>query len=208
MKGIDRIFFVGGWASYIQQEMHIQCEDSFPWNKARNIYEKIKSACLCDRVSDPFMCSSDDIYLLVDFDINTFPFFQCGTLEAALSKIDPAGSYYPYVKATVEALQSANRPTINFNGHTPIVYNKERFLQLTQAYNWEVKKGYISKSLYCNSMGIEGEFLKDRKFHWPYTESAIKRKIENAKIFSTENIAMNTEMITVMNSLYPNSYQI
>ncbi len=73
-------------------------------------------------------------------------------------------------------LQSQNLPIKNFDIHTPILYNKELFLKFVSSLNWQTET-YIIKSLYANSLKIEGVEEPDHKINHPPTG--------REKVFST-----------------------
>lgn len=203
LSGWERLVIVGHCPDFIFPSLHIPVTDPHKHNKARNIYEKILAAASHPEVSDNFICSSDDQFLLTFFRAETFPYYQCGALQETIIRLSDKGSYKPYVKATFDVLSDRGLPTTNFNVHSPIVYNKDTFTRVMPSYDWSEKKGYIAKSLYCNSIGITGELIKDPKIHTPKTKTAIARKIKDWRLFSTDKDAVNDEMKETLQDLFP-----
>jgi hypothetical protein len=206
LTGIGKVFIVGHDPGIFKDVIHIPYQDKYAKNKARNIYEKILAACNDERVSDDFLCSSDDTFLLADNNLDNFPYYYCGCLRDTYERLSKESKYRAYVEITLSVLLSKDLPTKNFNGHTPIVYNKEKFKQVMGRYNWELPKSYISKSLYCNTLRIEGTILPDKKIFRPMiSKAAIMRRIRYSPVFSIENESVNGFMEEVLDELYPDA---
>lgn len=204
LKGFRAVYIVGHLPCFLKGVIHVPCPDHFGFNKARNIYEKILAACRREDLSEKFICASDDHFLLKDFDAGTFPYFYHGTLWDTISKLSTASSYKVYVENTYKALAGANLPTVNYNLHCPIIYDKGLFSYCMARYDWTGKKGFLSKSLYANTMKMAGQLLRDLKIHTPKTKTAIYRKLKDATIFSTDEFSINADMKEVLQELYPN----
>lgn len=202
LQGLERIFIVGECPAKLDV-IHIPYPDNYPKDRARNIYTKILHACGVATLSDNFVCASDDQFLLHDFEAERMPSYHCGSLEDTLAGLGKDNYYKRHVEATLLALTARGLPTLNFNVHFPAVYNKHLFRHTMEAYNWEIPKGYIAKSLFLNSLRIEGEKIKDSKIHTPKTKTAIYRKIRDAKFVSTNEYSLNDPMKEVLQELFP-----
>lgn len=203
LSGIDNVCIVGDDPGIFKNIIHIDYPNKHKYNRARNIYEKILRACQEDSLSDHFFYCSDDIYLLRDYEARCFPYYYCSTLPEMLKTISKENYYKQHVENTYNALIGRGLPTVYFNGHTPIVYHKELFKKVMAEYDWEIKKGYIAKSIYANTLRIPGEFMPDVKFHTPKTKTAIYRMLKGASIFSTSDDSINAEMNEVREELWP-----
>lgn len=203
LTGFRNLYIVGDDPGIFKDVTILVQPNSHKANRARCIYDRILRACKEEGVSDHFLYNSDDIFLLQNFEAIDMPYYYCNTLTDTYQKASKENSYRKYVEVTLNALQEKGLPLINFNGHSPIVYHKELFIDIMGRYNWEGPKGYISKSLYCNTLKIPGEFLKDIKIFTPKTKTAIMRKIDNSPMLSTDAPAINARMREVFEELYP-----
>lgn len=203
LSGIGELFIVGDDPGIFKGFTHIPMGNIHGVNLARNIYEKIITACDHPNVSDHFICASDDYFLLHDYKAAELPFYHCGDFKQVLSGISDQNWYKVYVQVTYEALLEKDLTAKYFNIHFPILYDKDLFRTVMQLFDWDKRKSFISKSLYANSIGAEGEYMTDKKFHTPKTKTAILRQLLQRKFFSTNNGAMNEPMIEVLNELYP-----
>lgn len=203
LTGFRNLYIVGDDPGFIKDAIIIKHPNPHKGNRARNIYERILRACQEEGLTDYFLYNSDDIFLLKSFDAKTFPYYYCSTLPETFQKMGKDNSYRLYVESTLKALQQKELPVINFNGHSPIVYHKSLYPDIMSQYNWEAPKGYVSKSVYCNTLKIPGEFLKDIKIFTPKTKTAIIRKIEKSPMFSTDDDGMNERMKELLQELFP-----
>lgn len=206
LNGLSRIFVVGHCPAFVKA-FHIPAGDPYQYNYARNIYEKILLACNDRRVSSKFLCIHPDHYLLSNFSIDSFPVFVNArekTLQELTARITPQNYYKPYVDSTIKVLLARDLPTVNYNVHTPIVYDKKAFKTLMAQYDWTGKKGFIAKSLYGNTLQLTDTVpVEDFKIQTPKEKKAIYRKIFGKQILSTNEFSMNQEMKDVLWELYP-----
>lgn len=174
-------------------------------NAAINIMEKIKLACQLPELSDDFIFMNDDYFLLKPLS-NEIPFYYKQESLLTSIKINQGNEYGFHLKATVQALNQNNFAIKNFDAHCPIVYNKTKMLQVINGYNWQgLKHGYVMKSLYCNTLGISGEYMDDLKLSYKRFEPQIKRMIHNKRWFSIGDKAINKSLGNVLHELFPNS---
>lgn len=205
LRGFERIFIVGNLPPFLKNVYHLPVGDPYARNPARNIYEKILAAACHPYVSEQFGCCSDDYFLLQEFDLRVLPNFHLGTLEYAISLMSKKNYYKAHVEATYGVLHERGLPTLNYNVHFPIVYDKQSFTALMPSYDWDVPRGYISKSLYANSVGVApGKRMQTEvKFYAPKTRAAIYRMIQEQAFFTTDEKCINEMMLTALPELYP-----
>lgn len=174
LTGVGKVWIIGHCPEWIQNVNHIPASDPYDIPD-RNIMHKLTIAAEHPEVSDNWVMFNDDHFLLHQFDAATFPSYYYQNLDVYLKQrgID---AYGKRALATMKHLQDQNLPTKHFDIHTPILYNKEFFLKFVSSLNWE-KQSYIIKSLYANSLKIEGTEEKDHKLNAPPQQ--------NVKVFST-----------------------
>lgn len=176
LKGIGQIVIVS--------------EDIVPSTKGRkqkSIRDKITWACQQPQISDPFICVSDDVYLLTDIDPETMPYYHAGKL------ILKGNRYDNYVKNAM-----ALGVMKNFDVHAPIRYEKKLFLERVSSLDWS--KDYLIQSMYCS--GMEGEHIKDVKISQRMRKEKIYKMIEGQIRFSTGPNGVTEIMRQVWEELY------
>jgi hypothetical protein len=203
ISNVDKIVIVGHKPEWLKDIYHIPCEDEHPC-KETNIYKKILGACQDENVSEDFLFFNDDHFILQDFDANTFPYYYKGDLFFILKKLPPYNKYSTCVHRTGHTLKNLGLGTKNFDTHTPIIYNKEKFKSIMPQYDWSERFSYVVKSLYANSLGIEGVREPDCKIADSPSLEEFKNRIRERKVFSIDNAAINDSLHQLFKELYPN----
>lgn len=177
VKNMRRIIIVGACPQFIKGVIHLPCKDTEPIPDL-NIRNKILAACNSDVVSEDFLFMNDDHFLLKQYDATKFPNYHKGDLKES---IEPRSqdSYRIRLTNTYNQLKKKGLGTLNFDTHTPIIYNKKKFIQMTKMFDWTVFEGLVIKSLYGNVNELESELMRDFKINSP---SQIK---DETRIFST-----------------------
>lgn len=201
LSGVRQVVIVGERPKFLKNVHHIPYPDRNFGNRNRNIYEKILQAAKAEEVSEDFYCSSDDIFLLQDFDVNTFPCFQRGPLAEQIGSCER--SYRNTLINTEKALQVKELPTVNFNLHSPFIFNKYDFLRVMRLYKQEIAHGYAVKSLYANSLQLQGEYLQDCKPKQPLTRTEITAVIAGRPFFSIGDTCLDSTMKSFLQEQYP-----
>lgn len=192
LKGFGRIITVGG--------SHKLADGNIPFKetstrKQWNIISKIKAACDCPDISDPFICMSDDIYLLKDLQVSDIKYWHNGLLTSQIR----SGQYAHYVRNSITI-----GATHNHDIHAPIVYHKEGFYK--RVHSWFTQDGnsfksdYLIQSLYC--INEPGEYMDDVKINRRMLVEEIYKRIEGQLRFSTGPSGVTIEMKKVWADLY------
>ncbi len=194
LRGIEKyinnpeIILIGDLPKCIQNVTHIFYKDrpELKW-KERNIYEKLLL------VKDDFLFFNDDHFLLQPFN---FEYHYSGTIEEKRIEY----SKNPFAKTLQNTLDVFGNIK-NYYRHQPILIMNHILKQIN--LDWNKEWGYCVKSIYCYLAGIEGKEYPDLKIRMPTTEKKILELIKGRQYFSTENGAMNRDMVRVLEGLYP-----
>lgn len=179
MKGVDQIVVVTD-----QHPHYIPGK-----RKQRDIVNRIYAACMDSTVSDPFICMSDDVYLLEDMEAATIPYWHRGMFNHG--KLSST-----YAALATNSIKVGAR--FNFDNHAPIRYYKQKFID--RVYTPHLLGEYLIQSLYC--INEPGEFMEDVKLKGFRSYDEIKQAITGAKRFSTAGSAMNKDILKVLTELY------
>jgi len=137
-----------------------------------NIFNKLVLACQSDKVTDDFLFMNDDHFLFDYFDASEFPNFYCNSLKHYLERTKIRGGYFGRVQNVARKYPDGKF----FDVHTPIMYNKEKFLALRDHFDFE--KGMVIKSLYGNEWNVDNPIeITDCK--------CIEPPLRSVKIMST-----------------------
>jgi hypothetical protein len=195
---LENVFIIGDHPRFLQNVIHIPATDSRDRkHKALNIKNKLLLACSDKRVSDSFAMFNDEHFLLKPWQ----PVYDhCGSLEDSLRRYNAHQSYRNTLSNTYNQL---NNSGLNFDTHSPIVFQKDIFLRTVTTVNWSRPWGYGIKSLYCNMAGITGEKRTDLKIKQSWSKENINGLLLNHSYFSIDDRALNNHMIKVLQELYP-----
>lgn len=183
--------------------LHVPFPDLHP-NKERSIYEKILHACSLNMIKSPFLFMNDDHFLLQDFDANYFPSFHKADLSVAAQALPEHSLYRKTYERTRQTLVDRGLPTQNFDTHCPILYDADLFRHAMPQYEWNHPLAYTIKSLYANTLKIEGVLERDGKFAFvPTDQQMLRDYVTGRKFFSIGDHAVNEELATFLLTLYP-----
>lgn len=160
----DKVWIVGELPRWVKNVNHIPFPDDPKRCSDYNIMNKITVATMIGALSEDFLFMNDDHFFLQPMDASKMPYYYCDTLQTFITHRG-LDTYGRRVKNTLKLLLSKNLPTKYFDIHYPIIYNKSLFLNTVTNQDWT--DPFIIKSLYCNSLNIEGEFAKDNKLNDP-----------------------------------------
>lgn len=201
----EKVFVIGVLPYFLNQSTvnYIEAKDASR-NAAINIMDKIKLACQIPELSEKFIFMNDDYFLLKPL-ADEIPFYYKQESLLTSIKINQHNEYAFHLITTVKALNDKNLPIKNFDTHCPIIYEKSKMLQVINSYDWQgLKHGYVMKSLYCNTLGITGEYMEDLKLSYKRFEPQIKRMIHGKNWFSIGDKAINKSLSNVLHELFPN----
>lgn len=202
LQGYREVHIVGHKPSFLNNEVnHIPHKDLYT-NPARNIMEKILHATREKKVTQNFMLFNDDYFLLKTTQAKGYPYYYKCDLEHTVTR-NVGNDYFPHVVETLALLKNSGLPTLNFDTHKPILYNKKRFREIVHKYNWNRPHGYIMKSLYCNSLGIVGVPELDCKINHPHITESWRKILAGKEMFSIGDRAINRSLTSLLAELYP-----
>lgn len=203
-----KVFIIGERPEFLNGEaIHVSWPDQFG-DKARNIATKLKVACFDSRLSDSFLFLNDDYFFTQEIDPCNYPYFYSGDLRETL-KTAKSQHYAKHLKTTIKHLTGESLPTKDFDVHFPIVYEKSKLIRVIDGYEWgkrlpEFQRAYgpVLKSLYCNTLNIEGLKREDCKARNRMTPQQWLDFIKNKEMFSVgENI--DDTLKQFLGELYP-----
>lgn len=202
VSDIGKVFIVGEKPKFLNDQIiHIPHKDIYP-NKARNIMAKVYRASGDSRISDNFMFWNDDYFALQQFSALNYPhYYKCDLRHS--SHIN-RGEYKLHCESTLKVLVENKLPYKNFDCHYPIIYNKEKMRAMIDSFNWDVKHGYVLRSMYCNFYGMPGEFKLDCKNNTPLPTLGVLNKVINGNHFlSIGDNSLNSVMRNFLASQFP-----
>lgn len=201
LKGYRNIYIVGDHPGFDGNFIHIPAADDGK-NRQDNIRKKIELACQLPELSERFLFMNDDFFLLQECDVD-MPYYYDSNLAIAHKGKRKPGHYKQAIYNTLITLAEADLPLRYYDVHTPIIYDKALFPQVMSRYNWGIRDGYVIKSLYANTLKIEGERLPDCKLNHCYeTEIELNSFLENRFMFSVGDNAFGDILLNFLAKRY------
>lgn len=109
--------------------------------------EKLKLAIESPEVTERFVWSNDDIYLVNGVSLAHIE------LPKILGTLNPnpfSGTYTENIRRTISLLEKAGLPKLNYGTHTPMLFEKIKLRELFERFP-EAESGVLFSSLYFNS---------------------------------------------------------
>lgn len=173
----------------------------------RNIYEKITTACGITEASDPFLVWHDDHFLLEKTEARLIDFYFNKTINQKLDEFQLPEDYSFYFRTLMNsgiALERKELPTKFFDIHAPMQFLKRGFLDVMRQFDWEhTYEGFCVKSLYANTLRIDGVEMSDLKFSEPVSVTEIRKKVSSRMFFSISAKAWDQTMVEFLKSVFP-----
>ncbi len=216
----DRIFIVGDLPKFLKPSdslIHIPHKrKNFLNNKGYDIWDKVKTACQDERLSDDFVLFSDDCILMQD--VNEFKTYKRGhKLNFTKNESGEWERIKPDTLSIIERTKllcynywnkKLGFKPFNYDLHCPIPLNKDRVLGLSKNALYKLKEvraegAYLIKSSYGNYFNIDAEVLQDVKLSIESELSAFLESFKGWYFSSGLFINQDGETKKVFESLFP-----
>lgn len=200
---IGNVYIVGDKPDWIKNIIHIPCEDTHTIGKLRNqnILNKILYGIENSDITNDFIFTNDDFFILKKMYINNLPNYYDTNLENyrdLIPNVNPI--YLRAIIRTMEYLKFRNLPTVHYDLHNPIIYNKFRFKEIFENIDEEV----VIQSIYANSVTENKEYLSDNKIFLPLPLHEIEEQNKGQPFFSISDKALNENMKTYITNKFKN----
>lgn len=200
-KNIDRVVVVGENPGFLSDKVDYYFIKEAEGNKEWCIARKILTACESGIVKGDFLFMNDDFFFTREVDAEKYPYYCKGVLDEA-----PDPNYSKSLVNTKEYLKGQGKRIKHFDVHTPIIYNTEKFIGLSET--WDYSKsldfGLVVKSTYCNMLEIDScEPYEDVKLNHLNEEEDFDR-IFSTNCFSCTDDAWYLGVYEYLKLMYPN----
>jgi hypothetical protein len=197
---------------------HPRCQVFPPWQHvpmtdhhalpACNINDCLREACRSSQISETFLRVDDDCFLLKPADADLFPNYCRGTLHSHIEwfKTRPANPYATCLRTTEAWLTEQAFPTVNFEIHCPMLFQKTALLAILDRLN--PVAGYLSRTIYGNIMKVPGVGISDSKINEPLTAGQIQARVHDRPFFSVGDKGLNKPMWDFLEATYNGGQRI
>ena len=132
----------------------IRCPDDRP-RKQMNIHRAIAAALRHREIADEVIFWADDNVLLAPLDVRELPVAVRSDGLLGFPGGDDARVWHRSLRQTGEALRAKGLPALNYEAHTPVRFNREKYLALENEFDFESGVGFCYISLYLNYYGAD-----------------------------------------------------
>jgi hypothetical protein len=160
LKNYNRVIVVGEDTGFFSDKIEFHHLPEYGGNKQYRIAKKIEWACN-NVLKGDFFFMNDDFFFNRSVSTLTYPFYYKGSLF----DFAPDPNYSRALRNTGRFLRDNRMTYKHFDVHTPIIYNTENYLKLTQIWRKSglTTHGYVVKSIYSNWYGVKGNKYTDVK---------------------------------------------
>ena len=116
-------------------------------NPSVDTYHKLKVALESDKVTDDFVWTNDDIYVLQPIDLSHI---QLPKVIGLLDISKYRGFYRENMQRTIDCLKQLGAACQNYGTHTPVMFNKASWLGLIAKLDEQITQGMLYTSIYFN----------------------------------------------------------
>jgi hypothetical protein len=106
---------------------------------------------------------NDDHILIKPIEISQIPSFHKGDMKSFPDNYWKGNYWRTRLESTMHILSSKGLPTLHYDCHTPIIFDKTIFQEIVGDFDYQSGIGYTMKSLYGNSVQPEGKLLTIEK---------------------------------------------
>lgn len=213
---LGKVFLVGekAWIEkkypWLKDVIIVNCNDPHRKNKDANIIRKIIKVIDTQKLSDPFVRSSDDQYLLQKVD-NFKPVYSHDLKDKSVKWWNRRildSRWKSRLKNTFKTLQRRRLPTYNYDVHFPLQI-KHDFKKIIERYYYiNSMGGYVVNTLYFNNALRKHTKMKDVRgfIGRPMSEAEIRKEIKDmtylAYLNKNKDQALNAELKKVIKNKF------
>ena len=137
-----------------------------------------------------FLYSNDDYYALEDFDYQVPHYYDTTCRDMA--------TRHP-IKSYREMYYNCQPDWLNFDVHTPMIMEKQRFINTFNAMDGQTP----IKTTYAQ--GLPGWYLADCKIAGEHNLKELEYRTKDRPFFSTHDSAVNPDLLEFLQKLYPDA---
>lgn len=164
----DKVFIVGDIPANIRKDKVIYIHTEQTGTKWRNAINNIKTACADSRLSDDFVLFNDDFFVMQPITVQDLN-VHWGTVQSVYDiyykRNAGQTNWCKGMKQTQELMQKCGiEAPLCYDLHTPMVFNKHKFLQMFDIEGVADIDVLHARSLYGNLYGVGGAYMYDVKY--------------------------------------------
>jgi hypothetical protein len=203
-RGVNRVLIVGNKPRWNPAGVEVVENRDPGTNKEHHIAHQVLWACEHLELTPRFLFVNDDHFFLRETDIRTFPYYADGQLSQKFQRAK-AGGYRMALGNAEASLKRVKLPTVSYEVHMPIIYNREHFISLRGWWDACAKSriGFVARSIYCNVTGVSPTHIQDVKIGNYAGRQELESRIANRPVFSISDDAFQHGMKNWLAERFP-----
>lgn len=178
--------------------VHVPALDPYAVKTVNAIF-KLRAACREIDLSEKFVLMNDDFFVLRPH--QRIEAQHLGPLADSIrDHSTKTGYYFRGLRMTQDLLNTAGHQIpLSYEVHAPMIFEKQKFLELTDAIDWT--EGYLFRSLYGNTYEIGGRKIKDTKVH---TVDQLETLAKGEVLSTADRVVLRPEIQHFLYAMFPN----
>jgi hypothetical protein len=197
LVNVDKIWVVGANPGFTKGIRFIEHPDEFePVNASGNVTRKLIRVCSEPELSEDFLFFNDDFIVIKPCDANKLPTWYKQDMADYPPEFFNKNDWRRRMKATFNTLQSCGLPTLNYDYHAPMHFNKTLFPQVMQRFDYSSGIGLLYRSLYGNTLQVPATqmTIEKRTIFRELTFAEINYLIRKSHFFAFSDAGLNDEL--------------
>lgn len=206
MHNVGNVYIIGADPGFLWNVIYEPYPDIFPpSNAAGNVASKLLHACSLPGLSDNFLFFNDDFIVLRPIDANAVETYNNGDMATYPERDFAKNEWRRRMKCTFDALRTAGLPTLNYDYHAPMVFNKHLFPEVMGRFNYTAGLGLLFRSLYGNTLAVKSRKLSGEKkiIFRPFDLKTIGRSLAGATFMAFSDAGLNDALRYWLQSNFP-----
>lgn len=130
------------------------------YSKYHDQISKYLQICNNPEISDDFIAMNDDMFIMQKIEL---VIYNRGTIAEHIKERSTYDQYSISLKTTENYLLKNKLDTVDYELHTPFIYNKEKLKAVIDKLNKEPQFKYQIRTIYGNTYNIPSTYRKDVK---------------------------------------------
>jgi len=210
-KDLGLVYIIGHSPGWVENFIHIPCQDPYLCNKDANLISKLILGCCSKILSDKFLWFSDDQILLKECSSNDFLVPIIDNSHLIRNPTKPKNRWVMRLERTVAVLKERGHRWDCYESHTPYLIDKELYPKTLFQYDYGSDIGYCGNTLYFNSLNIKGkETAKDQiglLLEPVHHVEKIEEICKNKMFLNYQDKAINENLLLYLQKKFPNKSQ-
>jgi len=154
-KDLGQVWIIGYKPNWLVNVKYIQAFDPYKHNKDANLINKIILACQQDELSEQFLFTSDDHFIMKPVDASWFDRPLMDNSQMKFDRNKKLNRWQQRLVQTEAACLARSRPSNCYEAHVPYKFNKRLYPHFMLQFDYGEGLGYTLASPYFNSVQLE-----------------------------------------------------